>query len=95
MLFYQKDVEELQGYAGALTEVGYLSPEHHKAIATKLALDLMDNLHVPEDRRPALLKKEKSFISDAELAYVRSECVLFGLFILRMNTTSCSFVTKF
>ena len=42
-----------------------------------------------------LLKKEKSFISDAELAYVRSECVLFGLFILRMNTTSCSFVTKF
>ena len=50
MIFYQKDVDELQGYAGALTEVRYLSPEHHKAIATKLALDLMANLHVPEDR---------------------------------------------
>lgn len=70
-------MEELQGYAGALTEVGSLSPEHHNAIATKLALDVMDNLHVPEEKRAALLQKEKSFISDAELAYVRSKPLIY------------------
>lgn len=68
----EKDVEALEGYADALTEVGGLTPEHHKAIATKLALDLMEDLNINEQQRPDLLQKETAFIKDAEIAYVRS-----------------------
>ena len=67
------DVEALEGYADALTEVGGLTPEHHQAIATKLALDLMDDLNVEKQERSDLLKQETAFIKDAEIAYVRSK----------------------
>lgn len=67
------DVEALEGYADALTEVGGLTPEHHKAIATKLALDLMEDLNIDEKERSNLLKKETAFIKDAEIAYVKSK----------------------
>lgn len=66
------DVKTLENYAGALTEVGGLSAEHHKAIATKLALDIMDDLKVPDAQRAELLKQETKFIKDTEMAVVRS-----------------------
>lgn len=72
--FIFADVEALEGYADALTEVGGLTPEHHKAIATKLALDLMEDLNIDEQQRSDLLQKETVFIKDAEIAYVRSRC---------------------
>jgi hypothetical protein len=67
------DVQALEGYADALTEVGGLTSEHHKAIATKLALDIIDNLKVPDEKRAELLQKETKFINDAEMTYVRSK----------------------
>ena len=73
-LIFLADVEALEGYAGALTEVGGLTPEHHKAIATKLALDLMEDLKIDEKQKSELLEKETDFIKDAEIAYVRSKC---------------------
>ena len=72
------DVEALEGYADALAEVGGLTPEHHKAIATKLALDLMEDLNIDEKERSDLLKKETAFIKDAEIAYVKSKRELSG-----------------
>lgn len=66
------DVKALEDYAAALTEVGGLTSEHHKAISTKLALDIMDDLKVPDAKRTELLEKETNFIKDAELAVVRS-----------------------
>ena len=71
--FFLSDVQALEGYAGALTEVGGLTSQHHKAIATKLALDIMDDLKVPDEKRATILKKETMFIKDAELTHVRSE----------------------
>ena len=73
-LVFLKDVEALEGYADALTEVGGLTPAHHKAIAAKLALDLMEDLKIDEKHKSELLEKETSFIKDAEIAYVRSKC---------------------
>lgn len=66
-----KDVEALEGYADALTEVGGLTPEHHEAIAAKLALDLMEDLKISDKHKSELLEKETAFIKDAEIAYVR------------------------
>ena len=68
------DVEALEGYADALTEVGGLTPEHHEAIAAKLALDLMEDLKISDKHKSELLEKETAFIKDAEIAYVRSKC---------------------
>lgn len=67
------DVEALEGYAEALTEVGGLTPEHHQAIATKLALDLMEDLNIDVKEKSDVLEKETAFIKDAEIAYVKSK----------------------
>lgn len=75
VLIFLADVEALEGYADALTEVGGLTPEHHKAIATKLALDLMEDLNINQNQQSGLLAKETAFIKDAEVAYVRSKCI--------------------
>lgn len=70
------DVEALEGYADALTEVGGLTPEHHQAIATKLALDLMEDLNIDAKQKSELLEKETAFIRDAEIAYIKSKYML-------------------
>lgn len=70
-LLLSKDVEALEGYADALTEVGGLTPQHHQAIATKLALDLMEDLDIDKKDKSDLLEKETAFIKDAEIAYIR------------------------
>lgn len=70
------DVEALEGYADALTEVGGLTPEHHHAIATKLALDLMEDLNIDAKQKSELLEKETAFIRDAEIAYIKSKYML-------------------
>lgn len=72
-----KDVEALEGYADALTEVGGLTPEHHQAIATKLALDLMEDLDIDKKDKSDLLEKETAFIKDAEIAYIRGKSIVF------------------
>ena len=81
------DVEALEGYADALTEVGGLTPEHHQAIATKLALDLMEDLNIDEKQKSDLLEKETAFIKDAEIAYVRSKCILITGIVVDCVTT--------
>ena len=54
--------------------MGGLTPEHHKAIAAKLALDLMEDLKIDGKHKSELVEKETAFIKDAEIAYVRSKC---------------------
>lgn len=81
------DVEALEGYADALTEVGGLTPEHHQAIATKLALDLMEDLNIDEKQKSDLLEKETAFIKDAEIAYVRSKYILITAIVVDCVTT--------
>ena len=76
-LLLSKDVEALEGYADALTEVGGLTPEHHQAIATKLALDLMEDLDIDKKDKSHLLEKETAFIKDAEIAYIRGKYIVF------------------
>ena len=68
------DVAQLETFANALTEVGGLTPEHHNAIAAKLAFDLMEDLKVPDEKRDGILKEGTAFINDAEMTFVRSEC---------------------
>lgn len=76
-LLLSKDVEALEGYANALTEVGGLTPDHHQAIATKLALDLMEDLDIDKKDKSDLLEKETAFIKDAEIAYIRGKYIVF------------------
>ena len=76
-LSFSKDIEALEGYADALTEVGGLTPEHHQAIATKLALDLMEDLNIDKKDKSDLLEKETAFVKDAEIAYIRGKYIAF------------------
>lgn len=69
-------MEALEGYADALTEVGGLTPEHHQAIATKLALDLVEDLNIDAKQKSELVEKETAFIRDAEIAYIKSKYML-------------------
>ena len=90
--YFPTDVEALEGYADALTEVGGLTPQHHQAIATKLALDLMEDLNIDPKHNSELLEKETAFIKNAEIAYVRSKCrtntpILFDAYFVSLCST--------